>query len=903
MYNSHLMSVLGKITASEYVIQRARCEFAQANTTSIDLCSSEDEDPLHPQLKASGGGGGGSKSAEIDLISDDDATRIKKTKKADAESIVAELIDLCSDDNESPQKNVKIPNKEINISNGNKQVDLSSNGDKNNHEAAQTKFKFLEGSTANRAGALWAETATNLFSWQTDSQQAVSTAVFNRLSVNFQTLLLHVVQGKYTDAIKDGITKGILAESGHGDKRTQGGQIIYVQVGRSKNTSLKCAPAACICRYIEAYPADLGESAEDTKDLVHQILVNAGLDPEITVPLLQIVHNIQPSTQIDGPHLYFGILDIYTAHKHLQQDLDRKGTRFCNFTHANKKFVSFKAYSMSEFEVPLSTGLRTDRNAGQVEVAVIQTLSGLGLDHAVDGYIPYFTTNSAFTMLTSGLLPSTTPLFGTMPCPVSTSFITAHLEDQKRYLINHVVGDSISQTSFVRILHNGPGVFQTNGHYIPSLWLMEIISLEDHSLKRGQEKIGGIWDVNAGHALKTFHHLVAAIYPEILCWLFWSHCMWMSCTLVKTGVIVITTWSEAVDSAMSGGYLTLVWTGIPSDPDADKAYIAFNIILCTELIYQTALAKVEILRQEGMVPARTLEDETWRYFETLKARVEGKIGASGLQEKLEQANTEYNTRSWIHDHLRCREATTKPRKPRRPDFTIPGVTHTVGRPGTPKHITQFDTLKAQWRKRTRSGVNSDPFHLIPYEYKDDPFDADMREARPPDFKLKLHARAMESHTALSHNKEALSLVGHMTTALPLERKCVREDVRQMVLTCIKQLGEWRKCTGGVQPNTGSCLAKAWRWGTCSLCSKILVANSENLKHACAEDEEENLELRQRELLGLDLAEVAGLNVYIKKEDLNNNWWQATLAVNICLPLVSTCPKELWPTTALDRDKA
>ncbi|KAJ6541843.1 hypothetical protein B0H19DRAFT_1268790 [Mycena capillaripes] len=1105
----------------------------------IDLCSSEDEGPLRPQPKASGGGGEG-KSVEIDLSSDDDATRLKQTKKADAESIVAELIDLCSDDDESPPKNVKIPNEEIDISSGNEQqvryskarrggtkkksvessidlfssedeerqisskkavVDLSSNGNENNHKAAQAKSKSSEGSTANRVGTLWAETAANLFSWQTDSQRAVSTglslvdqlyqvhaagslhqhivpspphsAVFNRLSVNSQTLLLRVVQGKYTDAIEDGITNGILAESGHGDKRTQGRQIVYVRVGRSKNASPECAPAACIRRYIESYPADLvwgivefiqrGESAEDAEDLVRQILVNAGLNPEIAVPLLQIVRNVQPLTQIDGPHLYFGVSDVQTAHERLQHDLNQKGTRFCNFAHANKKFVSFKAYEMSEFVVPSSTGLRTDRNAGQVEVQVIHTLNELGLNHAVGGYIPYFTTNPAFTTLISGLLPSTTSLFGIMPCPVSTSLITAHLQDQKRYLINHVVGNSISPTSFAHLLQNGPGVFRTNEHCIPGLRLMDVISLEDHQSKRGQEKIGGIWDASTGRTLKIFRHLVTAIHPEIPVdgdltedaisqylgpsldlwpvtpkpWLFWNHCMWTSRTLVDIGVIVVTTWSEVVDSAMSGGYFALVWAGIPSDvraqvfdgvtpdnieqflpstssrewaphqsdhdqylknigqlriiqhgpnstdllltvanlhpgavkPDADKAYIAFNIILCTELIYQTALAEVEILRQEGMVPSRTSEDEAWRYFETLKARVEGKIGVSGLEEKLEQAKSEYRTLSWIHGHLRRRETTTKPRKPRRPDFTIPGVTHTVGRPGTPERIAQFDTLKTQWRKRTRGGVNRDPFHLIPYEYKDDPFGADMRlwfltmkqnlrisnSARTSGSTPESHARAMESRAALSRNKEALSLGGHMTTALLLERKRAREDIRQMILTCIQQLGEWRTCTGGVQPKTGSCLAEAWRWGTCPLCSEILVANSENSKHACAEDEEgehvrdsrfpslqplhylhdvlnapelvellglrieqlelvslsaleiltrpENLELRQRELPGLDLAEVAGLNVYVKKEDLNNNWWQATLAVDVCLPLVSICPEELWPTTALDRGKA
>ncbi|KAF8210613.1 hypothetical protein K438DRAFT_1959851 [Mycena galopus ATCC 62051] len=44
---------------------------------------------------------------------------------------------------------------------------------------------------------------------------------------------------------------------------------------------------------------------------------------------------------------------------------------------------------------------------------------------------------------------------------------------------------------------------------------------------------------------------------------FWLHCLWASRVLVTTGAIVVSTWSEVVDATVGGGFLGLVWRGIP----------------------------------------------------------------------------------------------------------------------------------------------------------------------------------------------------------------------------------------------------------------------------------------------------------------------------------------------------
>jgi hypothetical protein len=218
-----------------------------------------------------------------------------------------------------------------------------------------------------------------------------------------------------------------------------------------------------------------------------------------------------------------------------------------------------------------------------------------------------------------------------------------------------------------------------------------------------------------------------------------------------------------------------------------------------------------------------------------------------------------------------------------------------------------------------------------------------------------HARAMESRAALSRNKPALSLGGHKTSELLRERKREREQNLNMLLDGIKKLLDWRTHTDAVQRATGSCLAEGLRLGTCPECAAVVIGNSENSTHVCEEGGEavhirdksfpslrplrylhdlvnapelaeilaevdlddlgivslsvreilgrpENLELRRRHLPKLDLSTNDTL-VYFKLGEVDDNWWQATLAVDACLQHVSQCPPDLWPTTALDRGKA
>ncbi|KAK7038012.1 hypothetical protein R3P38DRAFT_2903929, partial [Favolaschia claudopus] len=413
---------------------------------------------------------------------------------------------------------------------------------------------------------------------------------------------LDVATGNFSTAVQNGIASGCLHLSGSDEKRDLPGQFLYVRVPSPISSSPDSTPIACTWRYIRAYPADLawgvgvllalGETVDVIIRGLQNLTMDLQLDNRVSIPLSTLIHELAASyPKIAGYPLYFGVTEDQTPNDRLKQDLAKKGSRYTNWANTNKGYIDWAPYHIPDCASLLSSGLRIDNNASGDEVWCITIPGPFTLNHAVGGFFPQFVPSAPVSAILSNLRPSLRSIFGTNVDEESTALVTAFLIDQRKYLRDHIVSDTISRESFSSVVRNGPAVFRRCKGGIPGIRILEIITLEGLVGRRGDEVVGGLWDVNTGPALKVFRHIMAMIEPLIPAdgdltsdviaryigptldlWpltpkphSFWHHCLWLSRTMIATGVIITSSWSEVVNAAIGGGYLGLVWRSIPDE--------------------------------------------------------------------------------------------------------------------------------------------------------------------------------------------------------------------------------------------------------------------------------------------------------------------------------------------------
>ncbi|KAK7064195.1 hypothetical protein R3P38DRAFT_3249776 [Favolaschia claudopus] len=316
--------------------------------------------------------------------------------------------------------------------------------------------------------------------------------------------------------------------------------------------------------------------------------------------------------------------------------------------------------------------------------------------------------------------------------------------------------------------------------------------------------------------------------------------------LDKVGVIRIVRYGPHRNQLII--YISNLHTGgIKHDPAS--AHDVHNIITSVELLNRMALDEVRVMEEEGMVLDRQTgsEEDVWSFLEAVVSRTNAKAEACGLRKELDEQKSRYQLLVWAQGHLRSiGRNTSGATKARSPDFRIPGVTHTVGDPNSTERDVQFDELRLSHEELSRGGAEPDPFHLVPFEYRDSPFGEGMRVwflERGEDIQISNSTRttgktqlaydnAMASRKALSNNKPALSLGGTKGTATARSNREAAEDPKVLLIQCLEELAKWYAYTRGLSKVTGSRWSDGWRWGHCPLCGALIISRDRNTKHAC-----------------------------------------------------------------------
>ncbi|KAJ7283577.1 hypothetical protein C8J57DRAFT_1709956 [Mycena rebaudengoi] len=522
-------------------------------------------------------------------------------------------------------------------------------------------------------------------------------------------------------------------------------------------------------------------------------------------------------------------------------------------------------------------------------------------------------------------------------------------------------------------------------------------------------------------------------------WLWWLHCLWRSRLYCLLNVIVAVPWSSPLFTGSASGHFHLVWKGIPEsvrklimsgttppdiekylppaqrtwyptrqndhfapsiriiqhgpEPtqihveipsphagvikyDAFKAYIIHQLLLAVEILFNTTLREVELMRRENLNPDRENAENNWRYFQKLVDRVEQKAVWAGLRAVLDDLKEQYALLCRVHGFLRRKDSMPSPSaadavtpptsvpRVQNPDFTIPGITNAVGDPESPERLAQYNELARLHALHQRGGGDADTYSLVPFQYRSAPYSDEMRDkwfmllkrgcriaasAKHYGNSAEAHAKAIASHSRLSNDKAALSAGGHATTAI----KQAAKTPHAVLTNAVAELADWATRPSDVDPKTGSRKSGCLRYGTCEHCGEVLVVFGRNFWHECPITEtrthvidsefpnsrpliylhdlfhnaalvdilgvgadsfglvpflvrdilarDENAALVAKELPGLDMSRPElGRFVYVLEKEVSDNTLLVTLAIDVCLPLISCCPANLWPVTAEER---
>ncbi|KAK7055228.1 hypothetical protein R3P38DRAFT_2760471 [Favolaschia claudopus] len=111
-----------------------------------------------------------------------------------------------------------------------------------------------------------------------------------------------------------------------------------------------------------------------------------------------------------------------------------------NYMEINFDFVSITPYSIPDCSVLLSTGLHTDREAGDVEVGLIEIIGPPTLNSAVGGFIPHFVPSPSLQHIVAAVQLSITDVFGSGSALDIQTDINRFLDNQKKFLEGNVTG-------------------------------------------------------------------------------------------------------------------------------------------------------------------------------------------------------------------------------------------------------------------------------------------------------------------------------------------------------------------------------------------------------------------------------------------------------------------------------
>jgi hypothetical protein len=192
-----------------------------------------------------------------------------------------------------------------------------------------------------------------------------------------------------------------------------------------------------------------------TVAFAHSLKLN--LDSDLLIPLVDSLCYDAYSLHIDHTKPitlpYFGYTIAGTSYSRLQDDLQNKWRRFCNFTTCTKSF----GLDWLDFYIPLldstvssSKDIRTVPRLGQIESIGIASLKGLSLNSASGGWRCEYTPKLEFSSLVHTCISTARSTISVdyTPAPDLSKKICDLLDDEVNFIFN----------SFIPFIKNESGI-------------------------------------------------------------------------------------------------------------------------------------------------------------------------------------------------------------------------------------------------------------------------------------------------------------------------------------------------------------------------------------------------------------------------------------------------------------
>ncbi|KAJ7468392.1 hypothetical protein B0H11DRAFT_1920957 [Mycena galericulata] len=278
------------------------------------------------------------------------------------------------------------------------------------------------------------------------------------------------------------------------------------------------------------------------------------------------------------------------------------------------------------------------------------------------------------------------------------------------------------------------------------------------------------------------------------------------------------------------------------------AYLAEKIIHLVGMIEHVALALVEDLTVQGVIPNRSDPNLAWEYFESLRQAIEVKLATTDVRTQLENTKQQYSCLARTSRKLRTLK-TDYSNTVAAPDtvaapYIIPGITESTPR-GAPR-VAQYHIIMELARSLMKGGMNPDPYHLIPFQFREDIFGSACMEwfmsreenirysaaARAYGGSLKAHENSLAGQQRFAADTAAHSRGGFAATEVLRAKRKEREDSREKLRKIAEVISEPLRVRKGQKPNGNHSTVDDNPYGLCPHCGAWILGIDQNCYHKC-----------------------------------------------------------------------
>ncbi|KAJ7499441.1 hypothetical protein FB451DRAFT_1549066 [Mycena latifolia] len=318
------------------------------------------------------------------------------------------------------------------------------------------------------------------------------------------------------------------------------------------------------------------------------------------------------------------------------------------------------------------------------------------------------------------------------------------------------------------------------------------------------------------------------------------------------------------------------------------AYLAEEIIHLVGIIEQVALRTQEELRLMDLTPDRADPEACWEYFETLRDAIELKLTTTGIRARLEAVKLQYSRSAEVSRHLRTLKAdysntVAAPDTVAAP-YEIPGITQC--QPKGHLRVAQYEEIMSLARLLARGGMNLDPYHLIPFQFRNDMFGEGYKDWF---FSRDDHIRISASAKAYGNSQAAYdkAIAGQQRFAADKPEASAKLKITEELFPSIIRLSFLHDI-----------------FNNPLLSTLIPSLSSVGLRQIAVQEVMErpgSLDVLLKAFPGAQISRIVQWpSIYVRATDPPDSDLELNLAIDSILPMLSTCPSSHLPTDAKQR---